>query len=153
VTECLTVATRAIPIKGKVAGAPADILVVLRIPAAELVERVRAGLPFAELEALRGPLGLSLQELAGLAGIPARTLVRRRQAGRLDPMESERVLRIERLLALATEMLRDGGRARDWLKSPKAALAGQSPLEYADTEVGAREAEQLIGRLRHGVFA
>jgi putative toxin-antitoxin system antitoxin component (TIGR02293 family) len=153
VTECLTVATRAIPIKGKVAGPPADILVVLRIPAAELVERVRAGLPFAELEALRGPLGLSLQELAGLAGIPARTLVRRRQAGRLDPMESERVLRIERLLALATEMLRDGGRARDWLKSPKAALAGQSPLEYADTEVGAREAEQLIGRLRHGVFA
>jgi putative toxin-antitoxin system antitoxin component (TIGR02293 family) len=85
----------------------ADLLKVLQTPARQLVERVRRGLPFAELEALREPLGLSLQELAAYAGIPSRTLVRRRQAGRLDPAESERVLRIERLLALATEMLRD----------------------------------------------
>ena len=147
-------ANSAIPIEdNKVADPPADILSVLRTPSMQLVGRVRTGLPFAELEALREPLGLSLQELARLAGIPARTLVRRRQSGRLDPIESERVLRIERLLALATEMLRDGNRARDWLKSPKAALAGQSPLACADTEVGAREVEQLIGRLRHGVFS
>ena len=146
-------ASTATPIKGKVADRSPDLLSVLRIPTAQLVERVRDGLPFAELEALREPLGLSLQELAGFAGIPGRTLVRRRQAGRLDPTESERVLRIERLLALATEMLRDVHRARDWLRSPKAALAGHSPLDYADTEVGAREVEQLIGRLRHGVFA
>ncbi len=131
----------------------ADLLKVLQTPAPQLVERVRRGLPFAELEALREPLGMSLQELAAYVGIPSRTLVRRRQAGRLDPAESERVLRIERLLALATEMLRDVARARDWLKSPKTALAGQRPLDYADTEVGAREVEQLIGRLRHGVFS
>uniref|UniRef100_UPI0025E7DBBC antitoxin Xre-like helix-turn-helix domain-containing protein n=1 Tax=Thiocapsa sp. TaxID=2024551 RepID=UPI0025E7DBBC len=99
----------------------ADLLKVLQTPAPQLVERVRRGLPFTELEALREPLGLSLQELAAYAGIPSRTLVRRRQAGRLDPAESERVLRIERLLALATEMLRDVARARDWLKSPKTA--------------------------------
>jgi putative toxin-antitoxin system antitoxin component (TIGR02293 family) len=146
-------ANTAIPIEGSVADPSADILRILRIPAVQLLERVRAGLPFAELEALREPLGMSLQELASVAGIPGRTLARRRQAGRLDPIESERVLRIERLLALATEMLRDGSCARDWLKSPKAALAGQSPLEFADTEVGAREVEQLIGRLRHGVFS
>ncbi|MFZ0791348.1 MAG: antitoxin Xre/MbcA/ParS toxin-binding domain-containing protein [Chromatiaceae bacterium] len=147
-------ANSAIPIEdNKVADPSADILSVLRTPSMQLVGRVRTGLPFAELEALREPLGLSLQELAGIAGIPARTLVRRRQSGRLDPIESERVLRIERLLALATEMLRDRNRARDWLKSPKAALAGQSPLACADTEVGAREVEQLIGRLRHGVFS
>ena len=126
---------------------------ILRTPTALLRERVYAGLPFAELEALRDPLGISLQELATLAGIPGRTLARRRQAGRLDRLESERVLRIERLLALATEMLRDTKLARDWLTTPKAALGGYSPLAYADTEVGAREVEQLIGRLRHGVFS
>lgn len=132
---------------------PLDIRHILQIPTGQLVERVRAGLPFAELEALCGALGMSCQELAGLAGIPGRTLARRRQVGRLDPVESERVLRIERLLALATEMLRDSHLARDWLKAPKTALAGSSPLDYADTEVGAREVEQLIGRLRHGVFS
>jgi putative toxin-antitoxin system antitoxin component (TIGR02293 family) len=131
----------------------ADYLGVLQMPTERLVERVRAGFPFPELEALRVRLGMTLQEAAALAGIPGRTLARRRQAGRLDPGESERVLRIERLFALATQMLRDGDRARDWLKSPKAALAGQTPLDYADTEVGAREVEHLIGRLRHGVFA
>ncbi|HPB76739.1 MAG TPA: DUF2384 domain-containing protein [Chromatiaceae bacterium] len=129
-----------------------DPAVILRTPTALLRERVYAGLPFAELEALRGPLGISLQELATLAGIPVRTLARRRQAGRLERLESERVLRIERLLALATEMLRDTKLARDWLTTPKVALGGHSPLAYADTEVGAREVEQLIGRLRHGVF-
>ncbi len=71
----------------------------------------------------------------------------------LEPVESERMLRIERFLALAIEMLRDVARARGWPKSPKTALAGQRPLDYADTEVGAREVEQLIGRLRHGVFS
>jgi len=131
----------------------ADYLGVLQMPTEHLVERVRAGFPFPELEALRVRLGMTLHEAAGLAGIPGRTLARRRQAGRLDPSESERVLRIERLFALATQLLRDGDRARDWLKSPKAALAGHTPLDYADTEVGAREVEHLIGRLRHGVFA
>jgi putative toxin-antitoxin system antitoxin component (TIGR02293 family) len=131
----------------------ADDLSVLQMPTERLVERVRAGFPFPELEVLRVRLGMTLQEVAALVGIPGRTLARRRQAGRLDPGESERVLRIERLFALATQMLRDGNRARDWLKSPKAALAGQTPLDYAHTEVGAREVEHLIGRLRHGVFA
>ena len=136
-----------------VADQPGDYLGVLQTPTESLVERVRAGFPFPELEALRDRLGMSLQEAASLAGIPGRTLARRRQAGRLGPTESERVLRIERLFALATQMLRDGDRARDWLKSPKAALAGQTPLAYADTEVGARAVEHLIGRLRHGVFS
>ena len=143
----------AIPIDSDLPDRSADVLEILHTPTEQLIERVRAGFPFAELDALRNRLGMSLQELADVAGIPGRTLIRRRQAGRLDSNESERVLRIERLLALATEMLRDGNRARDWLRSPKAALAERTPLDYASTEVGAREVEHLIGRLRHGVFS
>ena len=146
-------ALTAIPLRGTPPAPPPAPTEVLRTPAAELIAQVRAGLPYAALEALRERLGLPLPDLATVTGIPLRTLARRRQTGRLDRLESERVLRIERLLALATEMLRDGERARDWLRAPKSALAGQSPLEVADTEVGAREVEQLIGRLRHGVFA
>jgi uncharacterized protein (DUF2384 family) len=32
-------------------------------------------------------------------------------------------------------------------------LGGKTPLEYADTEPGAREVEDLLGRLEHGVFS
>jgi putative toxin-antitoxin system antitoxin component (TIGR02293 family) len=40
-----------------------------------------------------------------------------------------------------------------WLASAKRALGGQAPLTYSRTEVGAREVENLIGRLEHGVFS
>lgn len=62
-----------------------DLLKVLQTSASQLVERVRHGLPFPGPEALRKPLDLSLRELAAFVGIPSRTLVRRRQAGRLVP--------------------------------------------------------------------
>jgi uncharacterized protein (DUF2384 family) len=39
-----------------------------------------------------------------------------------------------------------------WLRSPNRALGGESPLALSKTEVGAREVENLIGRLEHGVF-
>jgi putative toxin-antitoxin system antitoxin component (TIGR02293 family) len=43
--------------------------------------------------------------------------------------------------------------AISWLKSPKKALSNYSPLQYGRFEVGAREVENLIGRLEHGVFS
>ena len=42
--------------------------------------------------------------------------------------------------------------ARRWLLTPQRALVGAIPLEIAKTEVGAREGEQIIGRLEQGVF-
>ena len=32
-------------------------------------------------------------------------------------------------------------------------MSGAVPLEYAETEVGAREVEHLLGRIEHGVFS
>jgi putative toxin-antitoxin system antitoxin component (TIGR02293 family) len=128
-------------------------LVVLQMTPEHLIARVRAGFEYQEFELLRKRLELSLRDLARLTQIPERTLMRRKQAGRLDPSESEKLLRLERLLALAEEMFRDVDKALRWLKTPKSALDGNTPLEYAATEVGAREVENLIGRIRHGVFS
>jgi len=43
--------------------------------------------------------------------------------------------------------------AVNWLTSPKKALNRQTPLLYARTELGAREVEDLIGRLDQGIFS
>ena len=43
--------------------------------------------------------------------------------------------------------------ARKWLFSPQVGLGGAVPLEYAETEVGAREVENLLGRIEYGVYA
>jgi putative toxin-antitoxin system antitoxin component (TIGR02293 family) len=43
--------------------------------------------------------------------------------------------------------------ARTWLGSPKRALGGSVPLSLAETEVGARAVEELIGRLDNGAYS
>jgi uncharacterized protein (DUF2384 family) len=43
--------------------------------------------------------------------------------------------------------------AVNWLVSTKTALNRQTPLLYARMELGAREVEDLIGRLNDGTFS
>ena len=47
----------------------------------------------------------------------------------------------------------DVAAAANWLTTPKKAFNQEPPLKYARTEFGAREVENLIGRLEHGVFS
>ena len=120
---------------------------------AQLVEGVRAGLPYRAVDHFRRATGLSLQAISELVRIPSRTMSRRKAAGKLRPDESERLLRFATIFENAIELF-DGDKAAAtrWLRAPQRALGGQPPLEFAKTEVGAREVEDLIGRLEHGVF-
>jgi putative toxin-antitoxin system antitoxin component (TIGR02293 family) len=119
----------------------------------EVVEALRRGLPVAAFEQLRDALDVSTRALAATTNIAVRTLARRKGEGRLRKDESERILRIGALFDRATEVLEGREAARQWLKSPKRALGGRTPLEYADTEPGAREVENLLIRLDYGVFS
>ena len=119
----------------------------------ELVKHVEKGLAFTTVEALQQQMNLATKDMAQLLDIKFRTFLRRKEAGRLQPAESDRVLRASRLFARAQDLF-DGDQeaARGWLMKPQRALGGATPLEIAKTEVGAREVEQIIGRLEHGVF-
>jgi putative toxin-antitoxin system antitoxin component (TIGR02293 family) len=68
-------------------------------------------------------------------------------------MESDRLVRYARLFSRASEALGGITGARSWLVAPARAFHGECPLDYADTEIGAREVEALLGRLAHGVFS
>jgi len=119
---------------------------------AELHGRLEDGLSYGALERLRGLLDLPMARFAELVGIPPRTLARRKDAKVLHPDESDRLLRLSRLVGLALELFEgDLEAARSWLTTPHVALAGRAPLQFATTEVGAREVEHLIGRLEHGI--
>lgn len=118
-----------------------------------LLKELRKGLPFAELEALQSSLEVPLEKLAGFLGISKATLHRRRASGRLDIAESDRVVRYARLMGLATQVLESPENARLWLSMPKKGLGGAIPLEYAETEFGAREVEDLLGRIEYGVYS
>ncbi len=119
-----------------------------------VLKSVEAGLPYSAFEHLQENLGLALPDLAELVQIRPRTLTRRKEQGRFQAAESDRLLRTSRLLAGALELFEgDAEAARSWLADPQPALGGAAPLSVARTEIGAREVEKLIDRLEHGVFS
>jgi putative toxin-antitoxin system antitoxin component (TIGR02293 family) len=121
--------------------------------ASALVRQIRAGFAFSRLERFQKATSLSWEKVARLVAIPQRTLTRRQAEGRLAPDESDRVLRASRVFDLAVDLFEgDLAGARRWLQTPQPGLGGEIPLEFASTEVGAREVENLISRLEHGVF-
>ncbi|NBB79975.1 MAG: DUF2384 domain-containing protein [Verrucomicrobia bacterium] len=119
------------------------------------VARVLDGLPVGEFDALRAMLGLPVEALAGKVGLSTATLARRRVDQKpLDRDHGDRIIRYARLFWKTVDLFDgDEAAARSWLASPAPALAGQTPLDFAETEIGAREVEDLIGRLEYGVYA
>ena len=119
----------------------------------ELIRSIRQGLRFRELEALQKNIEMPLEQLAGKLAISRSTLQRRKVAGRLSPDESDKVVRFSRLLEHAEKVFGSLDNARAWLKHPQRGLGGAIPLDYAETEIGAREVDNLIGRIDYSVYS
>ena len=119
----------------------------------KVIQFLKEGLPTSSFTKLQNALAISSKQLASVVNISLRTINRRQKEGNLRPDESERVLRIARLFDMARELFEDDQLARQWFKSPKRALDGKTPLDFAVTEPGAQEVADLLGRLKHGVFS
>lgn len=116
----------------------------------DLRDAIRKGFPPAVVEELMQASGLTLKELAAALDLSPRSLQRRRRGGRLAPYESDRLYRLARIVALANEYLGDHERAMRWLKQPNRALGGIAPVAALDTELGARQVENILGRIAYG---
>jgi putative toxin-antitoxin system antitoxin component (TIGR02293 family) len=114
--------------------------------------RVEEGLPVLDLVEFGKNAGFTIEELARLVHIPARTYARRVAAkARLNIPEGERAVRIMRLYERAKELFVSHVNTRQWLNTELPALGWRTPLDFARTEQGAREVENLIGRIEHGI--
>ncbi|MBN2418794.1 MAG: DUF2384 domain-containing protein [Deltaproteobacteria bacterium] len=119
----------------------------------QLISQIKKGLPLKIFEQLCRNLGIPEKELCRILKIPPTTLARRKKSGQLSFEESERVFRIGRLYDKAMEVFNQPELSRKWFNEPAWALGDVPPLEYADTELGAKEVEDLLGRIEHGVFS
>lgn len=118
-----------------------------------LAALVQAGLPARIIREVAEALAVSPVQFAQTVQIAPRTLLRRLSDNtRLKADESERVVRIARLLKRATEVLENEEDAAQWFRHPLRTLGGKAPLDMCATEPGAREVETVLGRLEHGVF-
>ena len=132
---------------------PTGKIVASDFTPSKLIEVLRVGLPVQELHDLQASLAVPMEKLFPMLGISKATLHRRKAGGRLGPAESDRVVRVARLMGKAVEVLESEDNARQWLTSPQFGLGGAVPLDYAGTEVGAREVEDLLGRIEYGVYS
>jgi len=97
-------------------------------------------------------LGLERAEIDAVV-IPSRTLQHRRsRREKLTVEESDRVLRVIRVLSL-TEFIYGGRvRALAWLRKPHARIEGRTPLSLLQTDTGSRIVEQLLIQIDEGMF-
>ena len=119
---------------------------------AAMAQRVEEGLPVADVMEFGRAAGFSTDELARLIHIPPRTYARRIAAGaRLKIPEGERAVRLMRVYDRAKELFVTHENTRGWFNARLRVLGGRTPLDFAQTEPGAREVENLIGRIEDGI--
>jgi putative toxin-antitoxin system antitoxin component (TIGR02293 family) len=117
----------------------------------ELERAVAAGLPKSSLphlmERLYGDRRAARASLHRV--IPEATWKRRNKHLSLE--ESQRTERIARVLAAAEYVWDNRDNAREWMIRPHPELEGKTPFEAAQTELGARRAEEILNALLFGI--
>jgi putative toxin-antitoxin system antitoxin component (TIGR02293 family) len=118
---------------------------------AELIRTVEEGLPLNCLDMLR-EWGLTFTEVGELV-IPPRTLKHRKAKGeRLTTEETERFLRVVRVLQLAERVFGDRRKALGWLRTRDEQMDNRVTIELLGTEAGARRVEGQIWAIDEGMF-
>lgn len=115
---------------------------------AEIVER---GLPTETIAHLREK-GLSFSEVSEIV-ISPRTLKHRKARGeQLSTEETDRMVRVARIVTLAGRVFGDHEKGLAWLRFPDDRLNGRSPLSMLHTESGGRLVEDMLWQIDEGVF-
>jgi len=85
--------------------------------------------------------------------IPSRTLQHRRsRREKLTIEESDRVMRLIRILSSAESVYGNLERALAWLRTPHPRLADRTPLSLLNTETGSRIVAELLIQIDEGMF-
>ena len=122
------------------------------VPGLDIVRLVRRGLPVGAVQVMPDTGRPTLAELDRIV-LPRRTLMNRRKSGTLTPGQSDRLVRLARILAAAEETFGNQARAAAWLRHATTALGGERPLDLLDTDQGARDVEILLGHMAHSIAA
>ncbi len=136
--------------------APESIAEILGLEASirtvhELESAVSAGLPKYSLERLAARLHQDGRTASAYKFEIVPVATWKRRTDRLSIDESEKTERLARVLAAAEYVWDDREQAREWMNKSHRELGGQTPLDVARTELGARRVEDLLDRLFFGL--
>jgi putative toxin-antitoxin system antitoxin component (TIGR02293 family) len=117
-----------------------------------LAKLVENGLPVARLSILKAH-GVTFTEMSEIV-ISPRTLKHRKARGeRLSDEETDRMVRVARIIALANSVFGDPQKALKWLRTESTAMGGRRPLSMLRTDAGGRLVEGKLWQIDEGMFA
>lgn len=119
---------------------------------ADLVALVEERLPVTAISALMEH-GVLEKEIYSVI-VPRRTLQHRRaRKERLSREESDRAVRLARLVTLTENVFGDHDSGMHWLRSSKKRFDGRTPMAMMETEAGSRLVEEALYQIDEGMAA
>ena len=114
---------------------------------------VSLGLPAGCAIRFKQLSGFSNIEISALLGVSEKTFIRWQHTPKksIDPVSSDRLYRTAKIMALADTVLEGADEAHAWINQPQFGLNKKIPRELLTTDAGAREVEDLLLRMEHGL--
>ena len=113
----------------------------------------QAGCSYAVIKDVSKRYSLGKAEVKRLFGISEATQFRyEKQNPQLKPAIADRVQRFNRIVDQARELFEDEAETQRWLSTPKAALAGEPPLDALSSDAGAKQVEEILYRAEYGMY-
>ena len=117
-----------------------------------VIDKSRQGVLRSETDQVAGLVGLTDAEMARILSLSVQKLHRTKPDERLPRDASERLLLLTNLLRHGLDVFdNDAETLANWLRSPIRELNRQSPLHLLDTTIGFGLADDVLGRIEHGI--
>lgn len=118
----------------------------------DLLDVVASGLPKESLTAVVGAATRNVTEAVSARRRVIPDATWKRRTLRLSPAESDRTMRLARLVALTRRVWHNNAKdVSEFLSTPHPLLNGQTPLECSASDIGAELVEGVLLRLMYGV--
>ncbi len=118
----------------------------------DVAKIVEEGLPTERLSLLKAH-GMTFTEVSEIV-ISPRTLKHRKARGeRLSDEETDRMVRLARILSLANSVFGNPEKALKWLRTESDHMGGRRPLSMLRTDAGGRVVENRLRQIDEGMFA
>jgi putative toxin-antitoxin system antitoxin component (TIGR02293 family) len=134
---------------------PGSIWSTLGLPSrgTPLHDLIHLGLPFEYLNLIASILQVERKVISQAIGVSPASLARRAKTGRLNTVESDRLVGLMAVFGQALSLFEDGvSAATKWMCSPVRGLGSRRPIDILCTRVETNAVLDLIGRLERGVL-
>jgi len=117
----------------------------------ELALLPEKGLPLTAVESLKDQ-GLTFTEISDIVISPRTLKHRKSRKEKLSSVETDRALRVARIVDLADKVFGSRMRALLWLRSTDDRLDNRTPMQMLVNESGGRLVESMLWQIDEGIY-